>query len=82
MNKVNRECTNSQQGEPLPSDQQRGPLTMRPFWWAVTNFGRLIEVRPTRKEAISFAVGWLGQPWERCKRTVELRKVRIEEIIA
>lgn len=66
---------------PLRSDQERGPLkTYGVQWWAVTNFGRLIELRPTRKEAISFAVGWTGEPWRKCKRSVEIRKVRIEEI--
>lgn len=45
--------------------------------WALTNFGRAIDIAPTKRQAIEIAEELSGLPWSECREWFEVRKITL-----
>lgn len=67
----------------MKKKDDRGPIRKyHRYWYAVSNYGNVCSVSPTRREALRMAQEHTGQPWSECRAYMEIRKVELIEVPA
>lgn len=56
---------------------KRGLLKSSTQGWALSNFGNVWGFHRTRREAIKEAENSIGEPWSKCRKSMEVWKAEL-----